>query len=76
MAEAHRLIGMGHTELLTTLLGHDAPVISVLHGHYFKELHPFIVALPGAQELITHVKGHGGTVVIVTSAKRDDLPAL
>jgi beta-phosphoglucomutase-like phosphatase (HAD superfamily) len=53
MAELHRLIGMGGSELLTTLLGHDSPVISASHGHYFKEFHPLIVALPGAQELIT-----------------------
>jgi HAD superfamily hydrolase (TIGR01509 family) len=76
MAEIHRLIGMGSDELLTTLLGHPARDVSASHGHYFKELHRFISPLPGASELVSEVKRHGGIAVVVTSAKKDDLPAL
>ncbi|HEY3844009.1 MAG TPA: HAD family hydrolase [Acidimicrobiales bacterium] len=76
MAEIHRLIGMGGSELLTTLLGSDAPDISAAHGDYFAELHPFISALPGASELVNQVSSRGAMVVMVTSAKERDLPAL
>jgi HAD superfamily hydrolase (TIGR01509 family) len=76
MAEVHRLIGMGSDELLITLLGHPAPDISACHGHYYRQLHRFIVALPGAAELVIEVKRHGAMAVVVTSAKQDDLPAL
>lgn len=76
MAEVHRLIGMGSSELLTTLLGHDDPAIAAAHGRYFGELHPFISALPGSAELVEAVSSLGAMVVMVTSAKEHDLPAL
>jgi HAD superfamily hydrolase (TIGR01509 family) len=76
MAEIHRLIGMGGDELLTTLLGHPAPDISATHDHYYKELYRFISPLPGASELVAEVKRHGGMAVVVTSAAKNDLPAL
>jgi HAD superfamily hydrolase (TIGR01509 family) len=76
MAEVHRLIGMGSTELLTTLLGYDAPDISAAHGRYFAQFHPLISALPGAAELVEEVSARGDLVVMVTSAKTQDIPAL
>lgn len=76
MAEIHRLIGMGGSELLTTLLGHDDPAISAAHGGYFAALHPYVSPLPGAAELVVQVRRHGGLVVLVTSAEKRDLPAL
>jgi HAD superfamily hydrolase (TIGR01509 family) len=76
MAEIHRLIGMGSSELLSTLVGHDAPEISTSHEKYFGELHPFISPLPGANELVARVSEHGGLVVVVTSAKKHDLSTL
>jgi HAD superfamily hydrolase (TIGR01509 family) len=76
MADIHRLIGMGSDELLTTLLGHPAPDISTTHGQFYRELHRFITPLPGANELVIEVKRHGGMAVVVTSAKKSDLPAL
>jgi beta-phosphoglucomutase-like phosphatase (HAD superfamily) len=57
-------------------LGHDPPAISASHGLTgitSKSSIRLSSYCPGAQELITQVKGHGGMVVIVTSAKRDDI---
>jgi beta-phosphoglucomutase-like phosphatase (HAD superfamily) len=76
MAEIYRLIGMGSDELLTTLLGHSARDISAAHGQFYQELHPFISPLPGADELVTEVKRRCGMAVVVTSAKKGDIPAL
>lgn len=75
-AEVHRLIGMGGTELLTTLLGHDDGAISQAHGKYFAELHNRIRPLPGAIDLVRAVGASDALVVIVTSAKPRDVRAL
>lgn len=76
MAQIHPLIGMGSTELLTSLLGRDEEKISEAHGRFFGELHPWIRPLPGAQELLHRLHEHGPLVILVTSAKERDLPAL
>jgi len=76
MAEIHSLIGMGSSELLTTLLGRDDDSISEAHGQQFADLHPLIRALPGASKLLRRVDAEGGRVILVTSAGRSDLRAL
>jgi HAD superfamily hydrolase (TIGR01509 family) len=76
MSEIHRLIGMGSSEFLVTLIGEDDEGLKEAHGTYFGELHPLITPLPGASELVEAVKEHGGVVVMVTSANRSEVPAL
>ena len=76
MSQIHPLIGMGSTELLETLLGEDDKKISEAHGRFFGEYHPWIRPLPGARELMQHISDDGPLVVLVTSAKERDLPAL
>lgn len=76
MADVHPLIGMGSTELLTTLLGHSDDSISEAHGRYFAGLHPLVRALPGADDLVRRLHASGTEVVVVTSAKERDLGAL
>jgi HAD superfamily hydrolase (TIGR01509 family) len=76
MARIHPLIGMGGSELLSTLLGADDEQISEAHGRYFAELHRYVRRLPGAAELVCHAKEDGFQTVIVTSAKSRDLDAL
>jgi len=76
MAAIHRLIGMGSSELLTTLLNHDDEEISQAQGKYFADLHPLIRPLPDAAKVVRRVVSDGGKVVVVTSAKERDLPAL
>ncbi|MHB1582362.1 MAG: HAD family hydrolase [Acidimicrobiales bacterium] len=69
MAAIHPLVGMGSTELLTTLLGRDDEAISEAHGEHFAELHRYVRPLPGARPLVRHVKAEGGRVVIPNSTK-------
>ena len=76
MAAIHRLIGMGSSELLTTLLGHDDDQISQAHGKYFADLHPFIRPLPDAAKVVRRAASDKSKVVVVTSAKERDLTAL
>jgi len=76
MAAIQPLIGMGSGELLTTLIGGDDPAISKAHGRYFATLHEFIRPLPGGRDLVRQVASKGARVVIVTAAKKRDLPAL
>ncbi len=76
MAAIHRLIGMGSSELLSTLLGHDDDQISQAHGKYFAELHPFIRPLPDAAKVVRRAASDKSKVVVVTSAKERDLTAL
>jgi HAD superfamily hydrolase (TIGR01509 family) len=76
MVEIHPLIGMGGSELLLTLLGHDDEAVSESHGCCFASLHASIRPLPGARELIRRIAESGRQVVIVTSAKEADLCAL
>ncbi len=76
MARIHPFVGMGSSELLTSLLGGDDPAITRAHGRYFAAFHDFIRPLPGASEFIRRLAAEGARVVIVTSAKERDLPAL
>lgn len=76
MAAINPLVGMGGSELLTTLLGSDQDSIGERHGELFAELHPLVRVLPGARELLYRVRDAGGQVLIVTSAKERDLPVL
>ncbi len=76
MARIHPLIGMGSDGLLSSLLGHPDDDISEVHGRHFTALHPFIRPLPGAGDLLRRTHGGGSKVVLVTSAKEHDLPAL
>jgi beta-phosphoglucomutase-like phosphatase (HAD superfamily) len=52
MAAVHPLIGMGRSELPTSLLGREDDSISESHGRYFARLHPLVRSLPGADDLI------------------------
>ncbi|HZU72621.1 MAG TPA: HAD family hydrolase [Acidimicrobiales bacterium] len=76
MADVHRLIGMGSSELLTELIGHDDPGLSDAHSRHYQRLKGELQALPGARELVAEVARRRGTVVLATSAKQHDLDDL
>jgi HAD superfamily hydrolase (TIGR01509 family) len=76
MVEIHSLIGMGGSELLTTLLGHDDPEITEAHKSNFEEMHDDIRPLPGAREILHRVDQEGGKVVLVSSANERDAQVL
>ena len=73
MAAVHRLVGMGSSELLTSLLGHDDAGLSDAHGRQYQRLKGEIRPLPGARDLLEAVSGRGAAVVLATSAKQRDV---
>ncbi|HZT66839.1 MAG TPA: HAD family hydrolase [Acidimicrobiales bacterium] len=76
MSEAHRLVGMGSSELLTELLGSDHPDVSEAHSRHYQRMKGEITPLPGARQLIAEVSRRGATVVLATSAKEHDVEDL
>jgi HAD superfamily hydrolase (TIGR01509 family) len=76
MASVHRLIGMGASELLTELIGHDDEAVSKAHGQHYQRMKGEIRPLPGAPRLLEEVAGRGAAVVLATSAKARDLDDL
>lgn len=76
MAAIHRLVGMGSSQLLTELIGHDDDELSEAHGHHFQRMKGEIRPLPGARRLVEEVSSRGATVVLATSAKERDIDDL
>ncbi len=75
-ATIHKLIGMGGSEMLMTLLGHDDTRVSERHDALFEGLHGDITPLPGASRLLREISAHGGRVVIVSSTPASGLGPL
>jgi HAD superfamily hydrolase (TIGR01509 family) len=76
MAQVHRLIGRSGEDLLAELAGGVDERISRAHGEHFARQSHLIRPLPGAWDLLRHVNERGQSVVIVTSAKKDELRIL
>ena len=72
----HRAIGMGSPQLIQELTGREQPELSELHSRYYKELWGELRAFDGAADLLREVAARGGTVVLATSAKPDELEKL
>jgi HAD superfamily hydrolase (TIGR01509 family) len=76
MAHVHRLIGRSGEDLLAELTGGQDERISRAHAKHFAAQSHLIRPLPGASDLLRHVNEQGQAVVIVTSAKEDELRIL
>src|SRR5580692_2383274 len=63
MVEIHSLIGMGGSELLTTLLGFHDVSIEEAHGRHFDATHEMVRPFPGARETLRRVDEEGGNVI-------------
>lgn len=59
MAQVHRLIGRSGEDLLAELAGGPDERISRAHGTYFARQSRLIRPLPGATDLLRHVKERG-----------------
>lgn len=75
MVVINPLIGMGGDELLHELLGRTDDAISDAHDRHFKEIRTSLRALPGATDFLARA-GAEADIILVTSAKEDDLPVL
>lgn len=80
-ADVHHAIGMGSDELLDHLLG-DArdrdqdDAIVAAHATLYRQFWGRLTALPGAADLVRACAKSGRTVVLASSASRDELEAL
>jgi HAD superfamily hydrolase (TIGR01549 family) len=73
MFRIHRLIGMGSDKLLQELVGEYSEELSESYSEHFHPLRQEVVRFEGAPDLLREVHGRGATVVLATSAKKDDL---
>ncbi|MFN2463463.1 MAG: HAD family hydrolase, partial [Candidatus Dormibacteria bacterium] len=76
MAAIHRGIGMGGDKMMASLIGEQRPSLSEKHGKEFLQFRAEMWPLPGAADLLTAVKEMGLAVVIGTSAKAENVPAM
>lgn len=67
----HRLIGMGGSELLETLIGQADTTVHDAWRRQFDELLPEVIAFEGAGELLRAVHDRGATIVLATSSPQD-----
>ena len=80
--EARRLIGMGGDKLLPRLAGIDGEspageAISARRSELFRTRYlPGLHAFPGARELVAHLRDRGLTLVVASSARREELGPL
>lgn len=75
LAAIHRLVGMGSTQLLETLIGRSDEEIAKSWRQHFDELMPEVCVLDHADELLRALHDRGLTVVLATSAPEDLLDA-
>ena len=71
MAAVHRLIGMGGSELLETLIGSSSDEIERSWRASFDTLLPEVRAFDGAAELLAALHDRGLTIVLATSSPED-----
>ena len=71
MFAIHRLIGMGGSELLETLIGRENTAVEDAWRRYFDELVPEVFAFDGAGALLRAVHERGVTIVLATSSPQD-----
>lgn len=81
-ARVRRLIGMGGDKVLPQVAGLEEDTdegqrIKERRGEIFREQYlPTLKAFPGARELLQRFRDDGHTLVVATSASKDDMDAL
>ena len=76
LAAIHRLVGMGSTDLLQSLIGRDDEAVKKSWRSHFDALLPEIRAIDGADQLLHALHDHGFVVVLATSSPEDLLQDL
>jgi HAD superfamily hydrolase (TIGR01509 family) len=71
LAAIHRLVGMGSSQLLETLIGRSDDKITESWRTHFDELLPEVLVLDRAAELLRSMHDRGLTVVLATSSPED-----
>ncbi len=76
MSRVHRGIGMGGSEMMAALIGEQRPELSEAHGREFAGFRDEMVAFTAVPELLREVKSMGLRVMLGTSARPENLPAM
>jgi phosphoglycolate phosphatase-like HAD superfamily hydrolase len=76
LAAIHRLVGMGGSEMLEALIGHDDEAIAGSWRMHFDQLLPEVVAFERSDELLRTFHDLGMTVALATSSPTDLLDKL
>ncbi len=71
LAAIHRLVGMGGSQLLQTLIGRSDDAIEKSWRAHFDELLPEVYAFDRAAELLRALHARGLVVVLATSSPKD-----
>jgi len=75
LAAIHRLVGMGSSQLLETLIGRSDDKIAKSWRSHFDKLLPEVFVVDGGAELLRALDARGLTVVLATSSPEDLLDA-
>jgi HAD superfamily hydrolase (TIGR01509 family) len=76
LAAIHRLVGMGSTDLLQSLVGHADEAVKESWRRHFNALLPEVRAIDGADRLLHALHESGFVVVLATSSPEDLLQEL
>jgi HAD superfamily hydrolase (TIGR01509 family) len=76
MSAIHRHVGMGSDQLIKALTGEEDEVLSELHSQEYAPLRDDIHAFQHAGDLLRELHRLGMRIVLATSAKEDEMPAL
>jgi HAD superfamily hydrolase (TIGR01509 family) len=76
LAAIHRLVGMGSSQLLETLIGRSDEKIAESWRTHFDEFLPEVLVLERAAELLRSMHDRGLTLVLATSSPEDLLDVL
>ncbi|HZT97610.1 MAG TPA: HAD family hydrolase [Chloroflexota bacterium] len=76
MARLHRLVGMGGDKVTETLFGRVREEVSDGEAEAYKEFEGEVTRLPGARDLLIHTYESGLQVVLASSARKSQLPAI
>jgi HAD superfamily hydrolase (TIGR01549 family) len=76
MYRIHGCIGMGSQQLIKELIGEERPELSDLHSRQYKSLREEGRPFDRAADLLREIARRGGSVVLATSAKPEELEVL
>jgi HAD superfamily hydrolase (TIGR01509 family) len=76
MYRIHGCIGMGSQQLIKKLIGQERPELSDLHSRQYSSLREEGQPFDRAADLLREIARRGGSVVLATSAKPDELEVL
>jgi HAD superfamily hydrolase (TIGR01509 family) len=72
MADLHRTVGQGSDRFVSSILGHDDEKVADAHSDFYGPWKHQLTAFPGAADLLRTTKKAGLSVVLATSASKQE----